>query len=164
MNLNSLFFPAPRDHYSIMTHFGEMIYIPKMVNGDQHTLCAPDASELNGRLVHIPCLFIQKRVVNKMRATSFNGKENSREASQNGKPEQAGRPTKVILYFHGNAEDCGSSYDLLLKISIAFRCSVMAMEYPGYGMYKSESASAELIEINAGLVLNYLIETLQYLP
>lgn len=29
MNFNSLFFPAPKDHYSVITHFGEMIYIPK---------------------------------------------------------------------------------------------------------------------------------------
>ena len=29
MNFNSLFFPAPKDHYSIITHFGEMIFIPK---------------------------------------------------------------------------------------------------------------------------------------
>ena len=30
MNFNSLFFPAPSNHYSIMTHYGEMIYIPKV--------------------------------------------------------------------------------------------------------------------------------------
>ena len=29
MNFNSLFFPAPSNHYSMNTHFGEMIYIPK---------------------------------------------------------------------------------------------------------------------------------------
>jgi len=29
MNFNSLFFPAPSQHYSVNTHFGEMIYIPK---------------------------------------------------------------------------------------------------------------------------------------
>ena len=29
MNFNSLFFPAPKDHYSIITHFGEMIFVPK---------------------------------------------------------------------------------------------------------------------------------------
>ena len=29
MEFNSLFFPAPSVHYSVNTHFGEMIYIPK---------------------------------------------------------------------------------------------------------------------------------------
>ena len=29
MNFNSLFFPAPKVHYSVATHYGEMIYIPK---------------------------------------------------------------------------------------------------------------------------------------
>ena len=30
MNFNSLFFPAPREHYSVCTHFGEIMYIPKV--------------------------------------------------------------------------------------------------------------------------------------
>ena len=38
MNFNSLFFPAPTNHYNVTTHFGEMIYIPKdftmVVNAD----------------------------------------------------------------------------------------------------------------------------------
>ena len=43
MNFNSLFFPAPRDHYSVCTHFGEMMYIPKV-----YELIPKD--ELNKRL------------------------------------------------------------------------------------------------------------------
>lgn len=53
--------------------------------------------------------------------------------------------TKVVVFFHGNAEDVGSSYDFILKMSITFKCSVLAVEYPGYGLYKSEEASAEAI-------------------
>ena len=30
MDFNSLFFPAPKDTYNMCTHFGEMIYIPKV--------------------------------------------------------------------------------------------------------------------------------------
>lgn len=28
--------------------------------------------------------------------------------------------TKVVVYFHGNAEDVGSSYDFILKMSLTF--------------------------------------------
>ena len=45
------------------------------------------------------------------------------------------RATKIIVYFHGNAEDVGISYELLLKMTIAFKCSALAVEYPGYGVY-----------------------------
>lgn len=70
--------------------------------------------------------------------------------------------TKIAVYFHGNAEDVSSSYDFSLKMSLIFRCNVLAMEYPGYGLYKQESPSAELISQNAKLVIDYLLDTLGY--
>ena len=63
------------------------------------------------------------------------------------------RPTKIIVYFHGNAEDVGVSYELLVKMSITYQCSVLAVEYPGYGIYQTEQADAETIMINAQLVM-----------
>ena len=48
------------------------------------------------------------------------------------------KPTKIIVYFHGNAEDVGISYELMVKMSVTFKCSVIAMEYPGYGIYRTE--------------------------
>ena len=47
MNFNSLFFPAPKDHYSCITHFGEMIYIPK----DHEMVRAESTGEEVPRLV-----------------------------------------------------------------------------------------------------------------
>jgi len=43
--------------------------------------------------------------------------------------------TKIVVYFHGNAEDLHTSYDFTLKMSLKFRCNVFVMEYPGYGLY-----------------------------
>ena len=69
--------------------------------------------------------------------------EGSRQRA-NGEPDQmkpsnsghdSTKPTKIIVYFHGNAEDVGFSYELLVKMSITFQCSVLAVEYPGYGVY-----------------------------
>ena len=59
------------------------------------------------------------------------------------------KPTKIIVYFHGNAEDVGLTYGLLVKMSTTYQCSVLAVEYPGYGVYKSEQADAETIMVNA---------------
>lgn len=38
----------------------------------------------------------------------------------------------------------------------------MAVEYPGYGVYRNEDADAETIMINAKLVMQYLIEVQGY--
>jgi hypothetical protein len=43
---------------------------------------------------------------------------------------------KILLYFHGNAEDLYMSIDLLHQIKSYYGCSVLAMEYPGYGFFK----------------------------
>ena len=50
-------------------------------------------------------------------------------------PNDSTRPTKIIVYFHGNAEDVGISYEFLVKMSVTFKCSILAVEYPGYGIY-----------------------------
>lgn len=63
------------------------------------------------------------------------------------------RASKVAVYFHGNAEDVGMSYSLLVKLSVTLECSVLAVEYPGYGVYKSEQAEAETLLANAHLVV-----------
>jgi pimeloyl-ACP methyl ester carboxylesterase len=47
-------------------------------------------------------------------------------------------------------------------MSLKFRCNVLVMEYPGYGLYTQESASAELISENSKLVIEFLINTLGY--
>ena len=43
--------------------------------------------------------------------------------------------SKIFLYFHANAEDLGRSYKLLTYIHKYLQVHVIAMEYPGYGVY-----------------------------
>ena len=43
---------------------------------------------------------------------------------------------KFVIYFHGNAEDIGLAYDLLYKFGSEMGMHVLAVEYPGYGLYK----------------------------
>lgn len=43
--------------------------------------------------------------------------------------------SKIFVYFHANAEDLGRSYKLLTFIHKYLQMHVIAMEYPGYGVY-----------------------------
>jgi hypothetical protein len=45
---------------------------------------------------------------------------------------------KIIIYFHGNAEDVGLAFDLLYLIGQRMQMHVLAVEYPGYGLYKNQ--------------------------
>jgi len=43
--------------------------------------------------------------------------------------------SKILIYFHGNAEDVGLSMELLIFVRDMLKVHVLAMEYPGYGIY-----------------------------
>ena len=43
--------------------------------------------------------------------------------------------SKVMMYFHGNAEDLGQAYQLLNHIRNTLKIHVLAVEFPGYGIY-----------------------------
>jgi len=46
-----------------------------------------------------------------------------------------------LLYFHGNAEDLGSSLKLLKHMRDTLRTNIIAVEYPGYGIYPGNPTS-----------------------
>jgi len=48
---------------------------------------------------------------------------------------------QLILYFHGNAEDAGISIEYLQNFKNWFMVNVMAVEYPGYGLYFGKSTA-----------------------
>jgi hypothetical protein len=49
-------------------------------------------------------------------------------------PNAAGS-TKLLIYFHGNAEDVGLASELLDYVRTLLKVHVIAVEYPGYGVY-----------------------------
>lgn len=64
MNFNALFFPAPADRYSCVTHFGEMFYLPKVYskeNGANVAKIQLDAPHKSS--IYIPCLMIQQKSI-----------------------------------------------------------------------------------------------------
>ena len=42
---------------------------------------------------------------------------------------------RLIMYFHGNAEDLFHNVGFLQQLKENFGASILAMEYPGYGFF-----------------------------
>ncbi len=83
MELNSLVFPSPESSYSYTSLPGEILFIPRGEMINGKTDF--DVPLKDKTRTHIPCLFL---------------------------PYARGS-SKLLLYFHGNAEDVGLAYDLL---------------------------------------------------
>ena len=43
--------------------------------------------------------------------------------------------SKLLIYFHANAEDIAVAYKLLASVRTLLRVNVLAIEYPGYSFY-----------------------------
>lgn len=66
-----------------------------------------------------------------------------------------GRRGKLLLYFHGNAEDIQSCSSFLKYIHKYSGYSIMAIEYEGYSIYEG-SPSADKITQDTRVVIKYL--------
>jgi len=82
---------------------------------------------------YIPCLFIKTDEGNK-------------------------KSDKILIYFHANYEDLGNCHNLLTNIAQYNRINVLAVEYPGYGIYDfgNRNCSSEEILQDAEIVYNFL--------
>jgi len=64
----------------------------------------------------------------------------------------------VLLFFHANAEDLGLIYETIESLHEYFQVSVLAPEYPGYGLLKDGTTASEENCYRAALVaLRYLV-------
>lgn len=61
-----------------------------------------------------------------------------------------------MLYFHGNAEDIGLAFDLLYLFGQRMEMHVLAIEYPGYGLYKTSKSSEDQIKQDCVIIYDYL--------
>ena len=65
---------------------------------------------------------------------------------------------KLIVFFHGNAEDLGISYEMLDHMRSALKINVLAVEYPSYGVYEdAEGPNESKIYSDAELVYNFVV-------
>ena len=46
--------------------------------------------------------------------------------------------SKILIYFHANAEDIVLSHELLDYLRVLLKVNVLAVEYPGYGLYTED--------------------------
>mmetsp|Transcript_13593 Transcript_13593/g.25663 ORF Transcript_13593/g.25663 Transcript_13593/m.25663 type:complete len:289 (-) Transcript_13593:41-907(-) len=65
--------------------------------------------------------------------------------------------SKVLLFFHGNAEDIGYAYELMDHIRCTLGVHVLCVEYPSYGLY-SAPVSEKRIKEDAENVFDYLTD------
>ena len=63
---------------------------------------------------------------------------------------------KLVIYFHGNAEDIGLAFDLLYMFGQETQMHVLAVEYPGYGLYKGSKPSEQMMREDAESIYDYL--------
>jgi len=67
----------------------------------------------------------------------------------------------LVIYFHASSEDIKSAHGLLNYIRNSYQVNVLAMEYPGYSIYKG-SASSEEINKDAKVVYDFAMKKLGY--
>jgi hypothetical protein len=46
--------------------------------------------------------------------------------------------SKMLIYFHANAEDIVLAHELLDYMRSLLRVNIISVEYPGYGLYTEE--------------------------
>lgn len=87
---------------------------------------------------HIPCLFKKTDEANK-------------------------KCDKLIIYFHANYEDLGNCYNLVTSISQFNRINVLAVEFPGYGVYDfgSRECSSDEILKDAEIIYDFISSVLR---
>lgn len=77
-----------------------------------------------------------------------------------------GGSAKILLYFHANAEDLGRAYKFLTFVHTYLRMHVLAVEYPGYGIYTESPGgsgpSADKIIADAEHVYRFVREKLKW--
>lgn len=70
---------------------------------------------------------------------------------------------KIFLYFHANAEDLGMISTYLGYLSQYLKVNVLAIEYPGYGIYKGNPTD-DLLNSIAEVAYNYIETKLGFKP
>jgi len=68
--------------------------------------------------------------------------------------------SKIFLYFHANAEDLGKALKFLTYVNVYLKMHVIAVEYPGYGVYQGDTSNAEKIISDADIVYNFILKEL----
>jgi pimeloyl-ACP methyl ester carboxylesterase len=129
MELNSVLFPAPPSSYSYSSLKGKLIFIPR-TPVKKNVSDFSMAITFNSESYHIPCLYIKYNCGS----------------------------SKIVLYFHANAEDLGTAEEDMQELSTLLGVHVIIIEYPSYGIYNGEPTSTR-ITWDAINVFDYIAHT-----
>ena len=147
MDLNYFIFPKPEATYTHEKMFGRLIYIPH--DYKQWGLTEPYVSSKLVKEIYshekqlkthghyagkcIPCLYLPYP-----------------------KPS-----SKILLYFHGNAEDVSLTQDLVDILQKKLKVHIIVMEYEGYGVYEGKSTAKGIIR-DCQLLFYYVTSVMKY--
>lgn len=147
MELNRIVFPAPQCSYSSDTYFKDIVYIPKPSKKKQ-----PKKTITKSQSFQTPSTAnLTSQSLSKLQSQMTNDSEEVIPCMYLPYP----KATKLILFFHGNAEDIGIAFDLLNEVRNTLRVSILAVEYPGYGLYNAQPGSERVLE-DATTVFDFL--------
>lgn len=69
----------------------------------------------------------------------------------------------LLMYFHSSGEDIKLARGLLDHLRNLYQCNVLAMEYPGYSIFKG-SPNSLVIKENSEVVYDYMTKIVGFLP
>mmetsp|Transcript_49298 Transcript_49298/g.117294 ORF Transcript_49298/g.117294 Transcript_49298/m.117294 type:complete len:440 (+) Transcript_49298:99-1418(+) len=67
----------------------------------------------------------------------------------------------VVIYFHANGEDLGSSYAFCCGMREQLQVNVLAIEYPGYGICGGYCSEAGILD-HASIAMDFVINSVQW--
>lgn len=164
MNFNSFLFPAPQSSYSMESFMGDIVYIPKNRTADQKKRDRELIQEMKDKPMgsEVACDNLPEEEKKKEIPSTIVQKTNSKKINHIPclyLPYSQGS-SKVLIYFHGNAEDIGLAYELLDHLRNTLRIHVIGMEFCGYGIYEG-SPTADKVSQDANTLFDYLTEDLK---
>lgn len=72
--------------------------------------------------------------------------------------------SKLMIFFHGNAEDALCSLMFIGKLCDDIQCHAIIVEYPGYGIYTEKGVSEKLMFEDALGVYDFAVKSLNFDP
>lgn len=157
MEFNFIVFPAPKSSYTADSLENELLWIP-VYDELSSPYKGPQGNEISNDF-ELPDRFKYYGTLGLLNTKSFIKIEQKLAIYYIPclllKPSSNISPF-ILLYFHGNGEDINLSYDLLNNLRNNLQIYIMAIEYPGYGIYKA-SPSAERINQDSAKVYDFLV-------
>ena len=161
MELNSVIFPSPKSSYTEEEFKGLLIWIPRKLE-----FSYKDQIKYNNFRSLIPNqkskILKENGIIQKVPKISFSF-ENKFKTEETIIEEhipciliKSTKSSKFLIYFHANYEDLGQTYSFLQTLSSSLQINVLAVEYPGYGVYYSKSCSADIILQDATIIYKFL--------